>query len=294
MLRARTLRGVVLLLAACLATACGHLQGDKAEIRVFNALYDYDTLDLYVGDQPKIEDLPYGVLSDPVGVSVVGKDEPPDGNGGQTTTTNSVSSTSSTTLAADVVEPTDATAALVTTTTETSTTTSSSTTTTTLASGSRTMRVFVDEVATRLIEQAVSMTADQKYLLYAYQGLGSGQLARLIVDKHSKQKLIQGKLKIRVANMAPTTGVVAIYVLEPGQSVIDQLPASTRLAPTGISEYFDVDPGQYRIVFTQIGTKTVVFDSGAIDLAEATVQTMIVMDKKGGGRPFQYVITPDQ
>jgi hypothetical protein len=290
MRKSNAMRGLALWLAGCVVAACGHLQGDKAEVRVFNALYDYDTLDLFVGERPKIEDLPFGVLSDPVGVSVVGEDEPPDGNGGRTTTTNSVSSTSSTstTLAASVA---DVTAALVTTTTETSSSTTTSTTTTTLASGSRTMRVFVDELATRLIEQAVSMTSDQKYTIFAYQGLGSGQLARLIVEKESKQKLIEGKLKIRVANMAPSSGIVAVYVLEPGQSVTDQLPASVRLVPSGISEYFDVDPGKYRIVFTQIGTKTVVFNSGLVDLAETTVQTMIVSDKKGGGRPLQYVLT---
>jgi hypothetical protein len=155
------------------------------------------------------------------------------------------------------------------------------------------MYVFVDELATRIIEQSVGLTADQKYTLYAYQGLGSGQLARLVVDKHAKQKLISGKLNIRAAQMAPSAGVVAVYVLAPGQTVADRLPASARLVPTGLSDYFDVAPGQYRIVFTQIGTKTVVFDSGLLDLAEGTVQTMVVIDKKGGGRPYQYVLTDD-
>jgi hypothetical protein len=84
-----------------------------------------------------------------------------------------------------------------------------------------------------------------------------------------------------------------VYVLEPGQSIVDRIPASARLAPSGLTEYFDVEPGQYRIVFAQIGTKTVVFDSGPIDLAEATVQTMIVFDKKGGGRPLQYLLEED-
>ena len=281
------MRGLALLSAAvCLSAACGHIQGDKAEIRVFNALYDYAALDLFVGDRLKIDDLPFGALSDRTGVSVVGKDEPPDGGGGTTTTASVSSSTTSTST-------TLALAALVTTSTTESNATTTTTTTTTLASGSRTMRVFVDELATRLIEQAVSMTSDQKYTIFAYQGLGSGQLARLIVEKESKQKLIKGKLKIRVADMAPSGGVVAVYVLEPGQSVTDQLPASVRLAPSGVSEYFDVDPGQYRIVFTQIGTKTVVFESGLLDLAEGSVQTMIVCDKKGGGRPLQYVLTED-
>jgi hypothetical protein len=137
------------------------------------------------------------------------------------------------------------------------------------------------------------MTSDQKYTLYAYQGVGAGQLARLIVQKESKQKLIQGKVKIRVADMAPSGGIVAVYVLEPGQSITDQLPASARLLPSGLTEYFDVDPGQYRIVFARIGTKTEVFDSGPIDLAEATVQTMIVFEQKGGGLPLQYLLEED-
>lgn len=275
---------------ACLASACGHLQSDKTDVRVFNALYDYETLDLVVGNRPKIEDLPYGVMSDYVGVSVVGNDDGGGGGGGGTTTTGSTPSSSSTSTSTLPAIVSNVTAALVTTTTVDTTTTTSSTTTTTLASGARTMRVFVDELATRLIEQSVSLTASQRYTLYAYQGVGAGRLARLIVEKESKQKLIQGKLKIRVADMAPSTGVVDVYVLEPGQTVADVLPTSTRLTPSELTEYFDVSPGRYRIVFARFATKTVVFNSGPIDLVEGTVQTMVVFEQKGGGSP-QYVLT---
>jgi hypothetical protein len=155
------------------------------------------------------------------------------------------------------------------------------------------MLVFVDSLATQLIEQSVSLTSDQKYTIYAYEGVGSGRLARLIVEKETKQKLIKGKLKIRIADMAPSSGVVDVYVLAPGQSIVGRPPASPRLTPTGLTEYLDVDPGRYRIVFAQFGTKTIVFDSGAIDLSDGTVQTMIVFDKKGGGRPLQYLLATD-
>ena len=98
MRNANTKKAFALLAAACLSAACGHIQGDKAEIRVFNALYDYAALDLFVGDRLKIDDLPFGVLSPSTGVSVVGNDEPPDGGGGTTTTASVTSSTTSTTL----------------------------------------------------------------------------------------------------------------------------------------------------------------------------------------------------
>ena len=287
-------RLALLVVVACLVGACGHIQSDKAEVRVFNALYDYDTLDLFVGDRPKIEDLPYGVRSDYIGVSVVGNDDAANGGGATTTTASSTtgggSSTSTSTLGAVV---TDVTIALVTTTTTESSTTTSSTTTTTLASGTRTMLVFVDELATRLIEQAVSMTADNKYTLYAYQGVGAGRLARLIVEKETKQKLIQGKLKLRVADMAPSSGVVDVYVLEPGQTIAELPPARTGLAPSALTEYMDVEPGSRRVVLAKFATKTVVFNSGPLDLAAGTVQTMIVFEPKGGGGPFQYLLTPD-
>jgi hypothetical protein len=277
---------------ACTASACGHIQSDKTDVRVFNALYDYETLDLVVGDRQKIEGLPYGVISAYVGVSVVGND---DGAGNKDTSTtvsstppSSSSTSTSTSTLPGIVE--GVTAALVTTSTVESSTTTTSTTTTTLASGTRTMRVFVDEAATRLIEQSVGLTADQKYTLYAYQGIGAGRLARLVVDKESKQKTIAGKLKIRVADMAPSTGVVDVYVLQPGQTVSDVPPAATRLTPSGLTEYLDVAPGRYRIVLTQVATKTSVFNSGPIDFVEGTVQTMVIFEQKGGGGP-QYVLT---
>ncbi len=135
----------------------------------------------------------------------------------------------------------------------------------------------------------MTLVAQRRYSLYAYQGIGSGERARLVVEQETKQKFIGGKLKIRVADMAPSSGVVDVYVLEPGQTIAG-VPASSGLAPTGISEYFDVDPGTYRIVLAQVGTVQVVFDSGPIDVTAGTLVTMVVVDKKGGGKPLEFLV----
>jgi hypothetical protein len=283
------MRKLAYLLFACLLASCGDIDDDQAKVRVVNALYDYDTLDLVVGSKTKVVGLAYGERSVEVRIGVTDREgEDP---GGTTTTTaegattTSASSTSTATLAALEAEA-DAT----TTTTTVSSSTTTTTTTTTIATGTRTLQVFVDSVATRLIEQDVTLIAQQPYTIYAYQGIGSGERARLIVEQETKETRVEGKLKIRVAAMAPSSGIVDVYVLQSGQTVADLLPSSTRLTPSEITPYFDIDPGQYSLALTRTGTKTVVFDSGPVDLTAGTLATMIVFDKQGGGVPLQSLL----
>jgi hypothetical protein len=288
------MRHLPYLLLVCLLVSCGDIDDDQAKVRIVNALYDYDTLDLVVGNQAKVEALPYGERSVAVRIGVTDR-EGEDGGGATTTTTagdsttSSVSSTSTSTVAAFDAEA-DGETTTTTTTTTVSSSTTTTTTTTTIPTGTRTLLVFVDAVATRLIEQDVTLVAQQPYTLYAYQGLGDGERARLIVEQETKQKIVEGKLKIRVADMAPSSGIVDVYVLQPGQAVADVPASISRLTPSEITEYLDVDPGQYSIALTQTGTKTVVFDSGPVDLLAGSLATLIVFDKKGGGSPLQSLL----
>ncbi|HET9064064.1 MAG TPA: DUF4397 domain-containing protein [Candidatus Binatia bacterium] len=285
------MRKLAYLAFACLLASCGDIDDDQAKVRIVNALYDYDTLDLVVGSKTKVVGLAYGERSAEVRIGVTDREEEdPDGTTTTTAegaTTSSASSTSTATVAALEAE---ADATTTTTTVSSSTTTTTTTTTTTIATGTRTLQVFVDSLATRLIEQDVTLIAQQPYTLYAYQGVGSGERARLIVDQETKETRVEGKLKIRVADMAPSSGIVDLYVLKPGQAVADLLPSSTRLTPSEIAPYLDIDPGQYALALTQTGTKTVVFDSGPVDLTAGALATMIVFDDVGGGRPLRSLL----
>ncbi len=264
----------MLVLLTCVLAACGDVDDDQAKVRVVNALYGYDTLDLLVGDQMKIEDLPYGEWSTAIRIGVKDREnEDPDGDSSTTSTVeDSTTTTESTTTSS--------------TSSTSSSTTTTSTTTTTIATGTRTLQVFVDSVATRLIEQAVPLVAQQRYTFYAYEGAAP----RLIVEQETKQKFVDGKLKIRVADMAPSSGIVDVYVLEPGQTIAGRTPTDRLLAPTMLTDYFDVDPGSYSIVLAQAGTKTPVLDTGLVDLEAGTLATVVVLDNKGGGLPLGYLL----
>lgn len=284
------MRKVAYLVFAFVLAACGDADDDEAKVRIVNALYGYNTLDLVVGDQVKVDDLPYGQRSSAVQIGVTNKEgEDPDGD--TTTSTSAEVTTSSTSSTSTSAVPTLGADADATTTTVSSTTTT--TTTTTLSSGTRTLLVFVDSVATRLIEQAVSLVAKKRYTFYAYQGAGSGERARLIVQQESKQRFVEGKLKLRIAGMAPSAGIVDVYVLQPGQTILDRAPASRALAPTRVTEYVDVDPGDYRVVLASVGTKQVVFDSGAVGLTAGTRATMTILEQKGGGPELEFLLTAD-
>ena len=281
------MKRIVLALLACVLVGCGDFDDDQANVRMVNALSAYNDLDLLVGDQYKIQDLPYAERSDPVQIGVEDKEnEDPD----LSTSTASVEDSAVTVTHSKVVVADSSTSTESSTTTDTGGSTTTTTTTTTVPTGTRTVQVFVDSVATRLIEQAVTMTAKQRYTFYAYQDSTS---ARLIVDQESKSKFVAGRMKLRVADMAPSSGTLDIYVLAEGQTVNDVPPVSSALTPTTVTEYFDIEPGSYDIVLTQGATKIVVLASGAVELLEGARMSFIVFDKKGGGRPLRSSLVTD-
>ena len=294
------------LVLACLLVACGHDEDNEAKVRVFNALYKYDSLDLFVDEDPQLEDLTYAALSEYVRLGIKQGSGTGGGGSGATTTSSSTSTVEATATAelsdradpAARANPADAAAAaelanlVATSTTDTTTTTStSSTTSTTLGSATRTFTVFVDTLVTSLIEQNVTLDGSTRYTLFAFDG--AIVAPKLVVAKETKQSVLKGKLKIRVASMAPAAGAVDIYIVPAGDGIVGVTPVERALTPSELSAFFDVDPGQYDIILAQLGTKTVVFDSGPTDLLQGSVQTLVVYDKKGGGRPLESLLYDD-
>ena len=259
--------------------ACGDVDDDQAAVQMVNALADYQTLDLLVGDQMKIQDLPFGERS--TGIRIGVKDRENEDPGGGSTSTTAAESTTTSTASTSTTDGSS-------TTTTTSTTTS--TTTTTIPTGSRTLQVFVDAVATALIEQSVTLTAQRRYTFFAYQD-GAG--ARLIVEEESKPNF-NGHLKIRVAAMAPSSGTLDVYVLEEGQTIAGESPTGTNLTPGSVTAYVEVDPGTYDIVLAQAGTKTAVLSTGPVDYESGTLVTLVALDNAGGGLPLGSLLTVDR
>lgn len=285
------MRKLALVLALSLLASCGDVDDDQAKVRIVNALYDYNTLDLVVGNKIKVDDLPYGERSVKVRIGVTNR-EGEDPSASTTTTVSGGSSTSSTSSTSTSTLPVLAAADVEATTTTVSSTTTT-TTATTVPTGTRTLLVFVDSVATRLIQQEVKLIAQQRYTMYAYES-GGADSARLIVEQETKQKLVRGKLKLRVADMAPSSGDVDVYVLGTGQSVQDVPAARTGLSPSEVSSYVDVAPGERSVALTRTGTKTEVFNSGPVELVAGTLATMVVLEKKKGGGPgLGYLLTAD-
>jgi hypothetical protein len=274
------MKRTLLALLACVLVACGDFDDDQAKVRVVNALALYNNLDLLAGDTFKVEDLPYAERSTPVRIGVEDKEnEDPD------MTASADDSGVSVTGSAALVTSTESS-----TTTDTGGSTSTTTTTTTVPTGTRTLQVFVDSVATRLIEQAVTMTAKKRYTFYAYQDSTS---ARLIVEEEDKAKLVAGKMKLRIADMAPASGTLDVYVLGDGQTIDALTPVAAAVTPATVTEYFDIDPGTYDVVLAQAATKTVVLDTGPVELAQGSHMSLIVFDKKNGGRPLRSLLVTD-
>lgn len=288
-----TMSRFVLIALTCLLVACGHTEDDEAQVRVFNGLYRWAAFDLYVDEDPQLEDFPYGELSNYIrlGVKTGSGGGGGGGGGGDSTTTSSTSSTMLESFTAETSHDTSTT----TTTTSGSTTTTSSTTTT-IARESRTFSVFVDAAVTSVLEQTITLTSDKKYTLFAFGGwdhVAFEALQRFVVVERKKEKPLKGKLKIRIASMGPAVNLVDVYIVPTGSPIVGRVPVHRNLAPSQLTAYFDINPAQYDIVFAEASSKSIVFNSGPIDLAVSTVQTLVTYDTRGTGLPIQHLMMTD-
>ncbi len=147
------------------------------------------------------------------------------------------------------------------------------------SSGTHDLKVRSSVNQSVLLDKAsVSFASGANQLLVIY-GKRGALLTQLLVDDTNDPS--SGHLKFRVTGLSPDAGPLDIY-LSTGD--ISSTPATVSNVNYGTTtDYFEITPGSFRVVFTTAGTKDIVFQSANTQtFSEGAKMTIAVFPAIGG------------
>jgi len=144
---------------------------------------------------------------------------------------------------------------------------------------------------TELTRGAITTARDRRYTL-ALVRQESGYTVAVLRDTAAVPAA--GKAKVRVAHLSQLAeGNVDVYVTAPGADLGTATPTSAAITPLASSPYVELAAGTYQVRVTNAGAKTLLLDTGAIELAEGKVRTVFAMDTGADAPPLKVVVLDD-
>jgi len=134
-----------------------------------------------------------------------------------------------------------------------------------------------------LIEQTYNPAGNQNYTLVVY---GTPTVPALGVMADTTQAPQSGNFALNVFNAAPIgngsaigTISVDLYLISP-DTIIDGInPTFTFIPFNGANIFGGFSAGTYRLILTVAGTKSIVYDSGALTFADQTATDLIIYSR---------------
>ena len=157
------------------------------------------------------------------------------------------------------------------------------------ADETRQIEVKVHNTFTTLIDDEIGFDFDTDYTMFVF-GFGDDIQASLIEDDNDKPQ--DGQVKLRVVNGSPSSDGFDVYIIRPGQTILDQMPALLDLRFTEISDYLANDDGDYRVVVTPFDSKVPLANMD-FTAQEGNIYSVLIADSDGGGLPFQIQLVRD-
>ncbi len=101
-------------------------------------------------------------------------------------------------------------------------------------------------------------------------------------------------VKLRVMHGAPGAPEVDVYVTSPFETLMGKDPVLSRVPFNAASGYLTVPVATYQARVAVAGTKTVAIDSHRLTTWANMIRTIIAVDAKGGGAPFELIVLGDR
>ncbi|MGC8759914.1 MAG: DUF4397 domain-containing protein [Bryobacteraceae bacterium] len=164
-----------------------------------------------------------------------------------------------------------------------------------LPAGTYTVEIKVTGTNTLVKQLSVPVQAGKDYTAIAvgYAGGGSpGFDVMLLEDDNSAPA--DGRIKVRIAHTAPGAPAVDIYVTTPFETLSGKQPVLTNVPFKVASGYLSLPIGMYQARVAVAGTRTIAIDSHRLVTWGGMIRTIIAVDNKGGGAPFDLILLPDR
>ncbi len=102
-------------------------------------------------------------------------------------------------------------------------------------------------------------------------------------------------IKFRLAHLSPSAPAFDVYINESGtESDLDFLrPVLENISFRSVSDFLQVERGEYRIRLTVAGTTVVAIDSDNLNLDGERIFTFLALESESGGEPFGLALIRD-
>lgn len=102
------------------------------------------------------------------------------------------------------------------------------------------------------------------------------------------------RVKLRVVHAAASAPGVDVYLTTPFETIRDKQPGLSGVPFGGVSPYITVPVSLYQARVAVAGTKTVAIDSHRLVTWNNMIRTVVAVDNRGGGAPFELLLLPDR
>ena len=140
-----------------------------------------------------------------------------------------------------------------------------------------------------VITASLSLEGEKSYNVLAVGSTTDGTIEPLIVSV-DRSAITSGNVRVQIVHAAPAAPMVDIYVTGPGDDIEVAQPLATASFKDSTGQV-EVAGGDYQIRITAAGTKTVVFDSGTVNLpADADLLVAATQNTGTGTSPVTLLV----
>jgi len=154
------------------------------------------------------------------------------------------------------------------------------------------IKVSGTDTTVKSVPVTVAAGKDYSAIAVGYVGSTPGFDVLLLEDDNSLPA--NNGVKLRVVHAAPGAPAVDVYATTPFETLMGKTPALTNVPFKAVGPYLTVPVGMYQGRVTVAGTKTIAIDSGRLVTWNSMIRTIIAVDAKGGGAPFELLVLPDR
>ncbi|HEY5623986.1 MAG TPA: DUF4397 domain-containing protein [Gammaproteobacteria bacterium] len=137
-----------------------------------------------------------------------------------------------------------------------------------------------------VIDENLTLEAGQQYSVYAVDVLANIGAYVLVDDLRS----VATEAKTRIVHLAPSAGLVDIYVTPVGADISTLSPAFPGVDFRDETGYVSLAAGSYDVTVAVAGTKTAAIGPATITLEAGEVYTAVARDAVGSGAPFGLIL----
>jgi hypothetical protein len=154
----------------------------------------------------------------------------------------------------------------------------------TVKTGSRHLQAVPVNSASPVLDLSVSVASNGHTTV-----LLTGSSAKSVVLTDGGTTSSTGNGYVRVLNASVSMGPADVYIVPAGTGINGATPAATNLALDQDGGYHLTPAGSYEVFLTSPGTKSILLDTGPINLSSGQNWTLITLDATSGGFTFELL-----